>query len=38
VGARLLTEVRPLAVDRETQTRAAKPSAHWLGAIARANR
>jgi beta-glucosidase len=27
-----------VAVDRETQTRAAKPSAHWLGAIARANR
>jgi beta-glucosidase len=26
-----------VAVDRETQTRAAKPSAHWLGAIARAN-
>jgi beta-glucosidase len=27
-----------VAVDRETQTRAAKPSAYWLGAIARANR
>jgi beta-glucosidase len=26
-----------VAVDRETQTRAAKPSAYWLGAIARAN-
>jgi beta-glucosidase len=26
-----------VAVDRTTQTRAAKPSAHWLGAIARAN-
>jgi beta-glucosidase len=26
-----------VAVDRETQTRAAKPSAHWLGGIARAN-
>jgi beta-glucosidase len=27
-----------VAVDRETQTRAAKPSAYWLGAIARSNR
>jgi beta-glucosidase len=26
-----------VAVDRETQTRAAKPSAYWLGSIARAN-
>jgi beta-glucosidase len=26
-----------VAVDRETQMRAAKPSAYWLGAIARAN-
>ncbi len=26
-----------VAVDRETQMRAPKPSAHWLGAIARAN-
>ena len=26
-----------VAVDRETQTRAAKPSAYWLGAVARAN-
>jgi beta-glucosidase len=26
-----------VAVDRETQTRAAKPSAYWLGAIAQAN-
>ncbi len=26
-----------VAVDRETQTRAAKPSAYWLGGIARAN-
>lgn len=27
-----------IAVDRQTQARAPKPSAHWLGAIARANR
>jgi beta-glucosidase len=27
-----------IAVDRETQTRTPKPSAHWLGTIARANR
>jgi beta-glucosidase len=27
-----------VAVDRGTQARTAKPSAHWLGAIARANR
>ena len=27
-----------IAVDRETQQRTPKPSAHWLGAIARANR
>jgi beta-glucosidase len=26
-----------IAVDRETQTRTAKPSARWLGAVARAN-
>ena len=26
-----------VAVDRETQTRAPKPSAHWLGALAQAN-
>ena len=27
-----------IAVDRKTQQRTAKPSAHWLGAVARANR
>ena len=27
-----------VAVDRETQARTAKPSASWLGQIARANR
>src|SRR5262249_35132630 len=27
----------PAAVDRETKRRTRKPSAHWLGAIARAN-
>jgi beta-glucosidase len=27
-----------VAVDRETQTRTVKPSARWLGDIARANR
>lgn len=27
-----------VAVDRETQERTPKPSAHWMGAIARANR
>jgi beta-glucosidase len=27
-----------IAVDRETQQRTPKPSAHWLGAVARANR
>ena len=27
-----------IAVDRATQQRTLKPSAHWLGAIARANR
>jgi beta-glucosidase len=26
-----------IAVDRETQQRTVKPSAHWLGAVARAN-
>ena len=26
-----------VAVDRQTQLRMLKPSAHWLGAIARAN-
>ena len=27
-----------IAVDRKTQQRTAKPSAQWLGAVARANR
>jgi len=27
-----------IAVDRTTQLRTPKPSAHWLGAVARANR
>jgi beta-glucosidase len=27
-----------IAVDRETQQRTPKPSAHWLGSVARANR
>jgi beta-glucosidase len=27
-----------VAVDRETQDRTPKPSAHWMGAIARTNR
>jgi beta-glucosidase len=26
-----------IAVDRQTQQRAVKPSANWLGAVARAN-
>jgi beta-glucosidase len=27
-----------IAVDRKTQQRSPKPSAHWLGAVARTNR
>ena len=38
LGASLAGAARIIAVDRATQVRTPKPSAHWLGAVARANR
>jgi beta-glucosidase len=37
VGLRLRADVRLVAVDRTTQARTPKPSAQWLGAVARMN-